>query len=307
MDKRRIAKAAALLVLVALVVPFAVYAVPGAVGADQSFVVLSDSMSPEIESGDAVIVEETEPESIQEGDVITFVRSDGGTPVTHRVTGVEQRGGQLTFETKGDANEQPDPTPVPAGNVIGTMAFTIPYIGYVIQFANTPTGFVLLVALPLVALAGSEVWLLLRRHRNGTARSDASRADAESESNESDSTDDTTMLTIHPTDLKVTTIVLALVTPYAAYVAVRLQTPLTFMVAFASLLTGIAAGGLVLVEQYAAEEPSEPADGDATDGVDDAVGAVDDAVDAVDDATPETVDDAAPDAATDGGSADEVE
>jgi len=304
MDKRRVAKAAALLVLVALVIPFAVYAVPGAVGADHSFVVLSDSMSPEIESGDAVIVEETDPGSIQEGDVITFVRSDDGTPVTHRVSGVDESGGQLSFETKGDANEQVDPTPVPAGNVIGTVAFTIPYIGHVIQFANTALGFVLLVVLPLVALAGSEVWLLVRRRRNGAARRDAPPADAETEPNESDPTDDTTMLTIHPTDLKATTILLALVTPYAAYVAVRLQTPLTFAVAFAAVLTGLAAGGLLLVERYPAEEPSTPID-------EDEAAAVDRPVNAGDDATADVLndppDDTPPDAATDGGSADEVE
>ncbi|GAA0669315.1 signal peptidase I [Natronoarchaeum mannanilyticum] len=299
MDKRRVAKIAALLVLVALVVPFAVYAVPGAVGADHSFVVLSDSMSPEIESGDAIIVEETDPASIQEGDVITFVRSDEGTPVTHRVSGVDESGGQLSFETKGDANEQPDPTQVPAGNVIGAVAFTIPYIGYVIQFANTALGFVLLVALPLAALAGSEVWLLVKRRRDETARSDASHADAETEPNEGDSTDDTTMLTIHPTDLKATTILLALVAPYAAYVAVRLQTPLTFAVAFASLLTGLAAGGLLLVERYPAEESSEPTERDEADAGDDTVEG--------DGAVPDTVGDAPPDAATDGGSAGEVE
>jgi len=304
MDKRRVAKTAALLALVALVVPFAVYAVPGAVGADHSFVVLSDSMSPEIESGDAVIVEESEPASIQEGDVITFVRSDEGTPVTHRVTGVDESGGQLSFETKGDANEQADPTPVPAGNVIGTVAFTIPYIGHVIQFANTALGFALLVVLPLVALAGSELWLLVRRRRNETARSDASYADAETDSNESDSTDDTTMLTIHPTDLKATTILLALVTPYAAYIAVRLQTPLTFAVAFAAFLTGLAAGGLLLVERYPAEEPSTPIDEDEAAAADRPVAAIDDATaDAVNDPP----DDTPPDAATDGGSADEVE
>lgn len=305
MDKRHVAKIAALLVLVALVIPFAVYAVPGAVGADHSFVVLSDSMSPAIESGDAVIVEETDPASIQEGDVITFVRSDEGTPVTHRVSGVEQSGGQLSFETKGDANEQADPTPVPAENVIGMVAFTIPYIGHVIEFANTAPGFVLLVALPLAALAGTEVWALGKRRRDEAARSDASRADAESEPNESDSTDETTMLTIHPTDLKATTILLALVTPYAAYVAVRLQTPLTFTVAFASLLTGLAAGGLLLVERYPAEQQSESESGDDEDAVDGAVDAADAAAaDTVGDVPP---DDSPSDAVTDGGNADEVE
>ncbi len=298
MDKQSVAKTAALLVLVALVVPFAVYAAPGAVGADHSFVVLSDSMSPEIESGDVVIVEENEPSSIEEGDVITFVRSEEGTPVTHRVSGVDRSGGQTAFETKGDANEQADPTPVPAENVIGTVAFTIPYIGHVIQFANTALGFALLVVLPLAALAGSEVWLLVKRRRNEAARSDVSRADAESESNESDSTDDTTMLMIHPTDLKATTILLALVTPYAAYVAVRLQTPLTFTVAFASLLTGLGAGGLLLVERYPVERSVGTDDGGEADGVDGA-DATDDAVDAVDGAPQ--------DAATDGGSVDEVE
>lgn len=247
MNKRRGATIAAAIVLFAVVVPFAIYAVPAVVGANHSFVVLSGSMSPAIESGDAVIVEETDPATIQEGDVITFVQSDEESPTTHRVVGTEQRDGQVVFETKGDANEQPDPTPVPASSVIGTVVLTIPYIGYVIQFVNTPLGFGLLVVLPLGALMVSEVWQLAKRSwRDEDPTGGSSPSDAESGPTESETAATPPTVTLHPTDVAMSTIVLALVTPYVGYVAIQLRTPLTFSVAFAGLFTALAAGSLVL-------------------------------------------------------------
>ncbi|MCW8171877.1 signal peptidase I [Natrialba swarupiae] len=76
-----------MLVLIAIVVPFVIYAVPGVIGAEYSFVVLTGSMAPAIDPGDVVIVGETEPTTIESGDVITFVRDGADTPVTHRVVG----------------------------------------------------------------------------------------------------------------------------------------------------------------------------------------------------------------------------
>ncbi|MFD1562855.1 signal peptidase I [Haloarchaeobius amylolyticus] len=265
MDKRTGAKTVALLALLVLIVPFVIYAVPGAVGADHSFVVLSGSMSPTIETGDVVIVDETDPATIQEGDVITFAQSDGETPTTHRVVDVQHRDGQVAFETKGDANEEPDPAPVPSSNVLGTVLFTIPYIGYVIQFANTTLGFVLLVGLPMGALAVSEAWQFAKRYRNkaGASTDDSSLEEVEDGSAERNPADASPTLAIHPTDLAITTIALALVTPYAAYVAFQLRTALTFSIAFASLFTALTTGGLLLTNRSSEDSQSEPDQADS--------------------------------------------
>ena len=65
--------AVAVVVAVALTV---VVAAPGLFGAESSYVVLSDSMSPAIESGDIVVVQDTAPGAVAEGDVITYRNPD---------------------------------------------------------------------------------------------------------------------------------------------------------------------------------------------------------------------------------------
>ncbi|EMA60730.1 peptidase S26B, signal peptidase [Halorubrum distributum JCM 13561] len=159
---KRAANVLGIVLLIALVAPFAAYAAPEVVGADESFVVLTASMTPAIAPGDVVIVADRDPAAIAEGDVITFMRGTSEVPVTHRVIDVVDEGGALAFETMGDANEGPDPGLVSAGSLVGAVTLTIPYIGYVIQFAGTRVGFVALVLLPFGLLAVTEVWSIVR-------------------------------------------------------------------------------------------------------------------------------------------------
>jgi len=147
---RRAAKAAGTLCLVLALVPFLVFAVPQTVGADHGFVILSGSMEPALSPGDVVIV--SDAASVEVGDIITF-SSGGSIPITHRVVGVQD--GQ--YITKGDANGNPDTAPVAPGSVLGRVIYTIPLIGYVILWANTPTGQVVLVVLPLFLLGVSSL------------------------------------------------------------------------------------------------------------------------------------------------------
>jgi len=147
---RRAAKATGTLCLVLALLPFLVFAVPQTVGADHGFVILSGSMEPALSPGDVVIV--SDAASVAVGDIITF--SNGGSiPVTHRVVGVQD--GQ--YITKGDANGNPDTAPVAPGSVLGRVVHTIPLIGYVIIWANTPTGQIALVLVPLLLLGVSSL------------------------------------------------------------------------------------------------------------------------------------------------------
>lgn len=159
--KRPTPRTLAAIVLVVVVAPFVVFAVPQAVGASHSYVVLSDSMSPEIRAGDVVIVDDVQVDSIETGDVITYERPGGSQLVTHRVIEVRDDGA-LLFRTKGDANEDPDPTPVPAGNVVGVVLFHVPLIGHVISFAGSDLGIVAFVILPAVGLAVGELYDLYK-------------------------------------------------------------------------------------------------------------------------------------------------
>jgi signal peptidase len=279
-DARRALHIVGLLVLLVVVVPFVVYAFPGAVGADHSFVVLSGSMEPEIAAGDVVIVDERSTQAIEEGDIITFVRGENSKPVTHRVAGIEERGDTTVFTTKGDANEDVDAQPIPAGNVIGEVSVTIPYIGHVIQFAQRPVGFVLLVLLPLGLLGLSEVWTLVRKQRGDGGADDvgdetvATGATATSAATAADaSADDDGEITLTATDLTLATAILLLVAPYTVYVALQLRNPVTFTAAFAAVFSFVGVAGLWLTARggdtgQPANASSSPGD-DGDDGWDD--------------------------------------
>lgn len=250
--------------LIAVVAPFVVYAVPAVVGAEYSFVVLTASMTPAIAPGDVVVVDDRDPATIAEGDVITFTRGTNEVPVTHRVVGVTATGGEFFFETKGDANDGPDSAAVPAANVLGTVAFSIPYIGYVIQFTDSSVGFLLLVVVPFGLLAVSEVWSLYRsRTRNDPTPDDSELTDesgataTETAAAASASSEPGYAVTTQTVQGAVG--VLVCVVPYAAYVAYTLRSALTIAVAVGAGTT-LAMGAILLVTSGRPRQPSDAAD-----------------------------------------------
>lgn len=94
-------------------------------------VVLSGSMEPTYPVGSVIYYKSTAFEKINEGDAITFKVGED-TLVTHRV--VVKNGLSQTFETKGDANETKDGSPVEYKNVVGkTWNICVPYVGYIIN------------------------------------------------------------------------------------------------------------------------------------------------------------------------------
>lgn len=170
--RRKALNVLGLAILVAVVVPFVVFAVPQVAGAEHSYVVLSSSMSPAYKAGDAIIVNDVSPENVEEGDVITFrqpsgmeVQTQGTDLVTHRVVEVVRKDDDLYFRTKGDANEEADKQLVPASNVVGRVSFGIPYIGYVTTFASSRMIQLALIVVPAVLLVINEIWTLARAAR----------------------------------------------------------------------------------------------------------------------------------------------
>lgn len=149
---------AALLCVVGLAV---VVAAPSAIGAEASYVVLSDSMQPTFAAGDIVVVRDTDADSLSAGTVISF-RTDGTEQrrITHRIVEVEQTDDGVQYRTKGDANEDVDSDPVTPEQVIGTVWFHVPLVGRLVAFAGTTMGTVALVVVPAVLLVVNEIYSL---------------------------------------------------------------------------------------------------------------------------------------------------
>ena len=124
-------------VLLLFVVAIAVMLVGVRVVGYTPYTILSGSMNPKYQRGDLVYVKETDPLQIQKGDVLTFKISDSKI-VTHRVFDVDRE--NRCFYTKGDANDIVDGASVPYENVIGTVSFSMPKLGYISTFLTTQKG-----------------------------------------------------------------------------------------------------------------------------------------------------------------------
>lgn len=129
-------------------------------------IVKSGSMEPKIMTGSIVAIRASDVYNT--GDVITFDGRNSIIPTTHRIVEIHTEDGETTFTTKGDANEEADAEPALLSSVRGKVLFTIPYAGYVLDFARQPMGFALLVALPALLIVLDEIgkiWKELRRIR----------------------------------------------------------------------------------------------------------------------------------------------
>ncbi|MFJ8527325.1 signal peptidase I SipW [Bacillus sp. NPDC094106] len=117
--------------------------------------VLSGSMEPTFLTGSVIAIEPTKDGSkYQKGDVITFKENETKI-VTHRITNVKNVNGKVMYETKGDNNNGPDLKPVLAENVIGKYQdITVPYVGYLLNYANSKAGAALLLIIPGLFLLG---------------------------------------------------------------------------------------------------------------------------------------------------------
>ncbi len=121
------------------------------------FIVLTDSMTPTIDSGDLVIDKVVnDPSQIQKGDIISFFdpASQSQSIVTHRVVEVVSDTDGIAFRTKGDGNNTEDEKAVPGKNVVGLYTGKITGAGHVVMFMQSTPGLLVCVALPIVLLLG---------------------------------------------------------------------------------------------------------------------------------------------------------
>ncbi|MBO7079750.1 MAG: signal peptidase I, partial [Bacilli bacterium] len=101
----------------------------------QPIAVLSNSMYPTFSRGDAVIVEKINSKDInqlkklEKGNILYF--SKDGNLIIHRITAVEYESeNRVLFHTKGDNNNSEDGWVVTNEEVLGTVKFMAPIVGY---------------------------------------------------------------------------------------------------------------------------------------------------------------------------------
>ena len=115
-----LAKASVLVLVAGLVYGFLPYYILG---------IASDSMSPNIDKGDAVLLHKTkEAEKYKKGDIIAFNHND--RVIVHRLVDIVEENNETYYITKGDANNAADNYQLKFDNIVGKVKLIIPYLGY---------------------------------------------------------------------------------------------------------------------------------------------------------------------------------
>ncbi|MEG0664720.1 MAG: signal peptidase I, partial [Clostridia bacterium] len=124
--------------------------------------ITTGSMENTLNIGDLIISKELDTEekkSLKKDDIITyFADLDGDANAneinTHRIVDTFIDGGYTYYETKGDNNQTnpvADKTPVRYDLVIGKYSNNkIPFLGSVLSYLQTQTGFLICIVLPLI-------------------------------------------------------------------------------------------------------------------------------------------------------------
>ena len=143
-------------VFIAIVAVLLIVSVFPITGNYKIMVVQSGSMEPTIKMGSLVIVK---PESDYKiGNVITFGPvTKTKAPTSHRIYDIKVINGEPVYVTKGDANNAPDTTEIQKKDIIGKVLFSVPYIGYAVNFAKKPLGFGLIIIVPAALIIFDEV------------------------------------------------------------------------------------------------------------------------------------------------------
>lgn len=120
-------------------------------------VVQSGSMAPAIKTGSMVVSRPAKEYEV--GQIITF--HFGKTFITHRVFDKRIQNGQTVYVTKGDANKGSDKNELLAKEIVGRVFLHIPYVGYAVDMAKKPLGFILIIVVPALILIYDETRKIL--------------------------------------------------------------------------------------------------------------------------------------------------
>ena len=118
----------------------------------RTYVIYGSSMEPTIKLGSLIVAKSVSVDDLEVGDIITFRSHGNETTITHRIAAIRHEDGQHYFKTKGDASNRADPVEIQLEDGVRQVAYHLPYLGYVVDFAKGPLGIILLIALPAIGL-----------------------------------------------------------------------------------------------------------------------------------------------------------
>ena len=126
--------------------------VPSILGV-RMFSIQTESMYPVLMPGDLIFDTAVKDAStLRQGDIITYWTVINGERAlnTHTIYEIYDGGGYLIFETKGEKNTSVDPLSVHESEIVGKYSgFRIPSMGKVFDYLQSPTGFLVVIVVPV--------------------------------------------------------------------------------------------------------------------------------------------------------------
>ena len=127
-------------------------------------IVNGNSMYPNLQNGDLVFYKATDTAHIPNGTVIVLVQTGTGDSllnnlirpvIIHRIVGeVIQNDGTICYQTKGDNNNANDPFLTKPDQVLGVATVTVPKVGLLVLFLQSPQGLIATVGIISLAYLG---------------------------------------------------------------------------------------------------------------------------------------------------------
>lgn len=183
--------------LIIIVVMFGAYYIDQQIGLRKNesrsplfgaYVIISESMIPNIKVYDAVVTMRVKEDKIKVDDIITFISKNietAGTPITHRVVGiVTTSNGEVAYRTKGDNNNTPDSSLILHSEMVGKVLFRIPKIGYIQTFMTHSSGWLFIVVIPCLLIVGFDVFKLIKAVANKGKDNDTEERDIQKKDKE---------------------------------------------------------------------------------------------------------------------------
>ncbi len=137
-----------------------------------TYIVYGGSMGEGLPQGSAAVSKATSAQELSVGDIIARRVSPDSPVVLHRIVDITVVDGQRLFVTQGDANATPDPDPVAFEGTGDRVVYSVPFAGYLLDYAKGGQGRLLLIVAPLALLAVMrlrEKWHSRRTQRGAVA------------------------------------------------------------------------------------------------------------------------------------------
>lgn len=116
----------------------------------KNFIIVSQSMEPNIKVGDAVCIKKVNENELKINDIISF--HDGNDINTHRITNITQGNGVTLYTTKGDNNKREDKNKITFKEIEGKYIFKISKFGIIVNILQSKITLIILSVVLILSL-----------------------------------------------------------------------------------------------------------------------------------------------------------